>query len=51
MASWRSSGTERDDEVAAEGVGDAGEGAESVAGAAAFFEAGDDGLGVVIVGR
>ena len=33
------------DEVAAERGGDAGEGVEPVAGAAAFLEAGDDGLG------
>ena len=36
---------ERDDEVVAEGVGNADEGVESVAGACAFIEAGDDGLG------
>lgn len=37
-------GGEGDDEVAAVGVGGAGEGAESVAGVAAFFEVGVDGL-------
>jgi DNA-binding transcriptional LysR family regulator len=36
---------ERHDEVAVEGLGDAGEGVEAVAGAAAFFEPRDDGLG------
>ena len=36
---------EGDDEVAAEGVGDSGERVKAVPGAAAFVEAGDDGLG------